>query len=431
MLLDEIIANQDATVVAENHNLDSINWVRGLSDPGEMLACGYLPQARRRDGESDEDYRERLLAELPESLVERIRNAAVARAGLDTSNGRVNLFVAGETPWHNLGVVLSRTVKSKEAIVHSGLGFTVDKRPLFYHYGGLGVNAPGTNALVRTDTGSFLSAVGDRYQPIQNSEAFSMLDEVIGEHDAYYEAAGSLYGGKNIFILARMPRQDFAVDGSDEVHSYILVSNVHGYGKAHIFATNVRVVCANTLRQSLSHREKGISISHLGSVMSKVADARRALGIAVHRFEEHREESLAMAEVDIDCREYFSNVLDKVLDVTQAQMDAGVESYLDNCIAADEANRELAAAKVERMFRAREMVLADIIERYDSERCDSARGSAWSAFNAVTEAADFGQLAGRQIGDQAESRRFESIISGQSDDVKQVARQTAIEMMKI
>jgi hypothetical protein len=45
--------------------------------------------------------------------------------------------------------------------------------------------------------------------------------------------------------------------------------------------------------------------------------------------------------------------------------------------------------------------------------------------NAVTESADHGKLGGRQTGADKASRRFESVVNGAADEVKQVAYQTA------
>jgi hypothetical protein len=71
-----------------------------------------------------------------------------------------------------------------------------------------------------------------------------------------------------------------------------------------------------------------------------------------------------------------------------------------------------------------------MLNRYESERCgmNGQRGTAWAALNAVTEAADHGTLGGRFQGSEnaKASRRFESILSGSSDEVKQVAYQNAL-----
>ena len=113
-LLDSILANtgNGPVVLASNNDVNSINWVAGLSDPGEMLACGYLPEARRLANETDAEYAKRLLTTLPQHLIDQIKAAAIARASLCVTNGKVNLMVAvganGEKlPWHVLGTMIA------------------------------------------------------------------------------------------------------------------------------------------------------------------------------------------------------------------------------------------------------------------------------------------------------------------------------------
>jgi hypothetical protein len=65
------------------------------------------------------------------------------------------------------------------------------------------------------------------------------------------------------------------------------------------------------------------------------------------------------------------------------------------------------------------------MDRYESKNngIQDMRGTGWAALNAVTEAADHGKLGGRYTGndDEKASRRFESVVDGRADEVKQVA----------
>ena len=81
------------------------------------------------------------------------------------------------------------------------------------------------------------------------------------------------------------------------------------------------------------------------------------------------------------------------------------------------------AKRLERAITKRENLLADLCERYDSERCGigGMRGTGWAAWNAVTEAVDHGTLGGRTTGEDKASRKFESVLTGGGDEVKQVA----------
>lgn len=69
--------------------------------------------------------------------------------------------------------------------------------------------------------------VSDRYQVVQNKEAFAFTDVLLGEC-VRYETAGSLQGGKRVFILAKFP-QRFIIAG-DEIMPYFVIMNSHDAG---------------------------------------------------------------------------------------------------------------------------------------------------------------------------------------------------------
>lgn len=277
-----------------------------------------------------------------------------------------------------------------------------------------------------------LGSVGNFYKVIQNEEGFEFLDGVLKEFGARYESAGSIYGGKQVWMLAHMPKQSFTINGGDEVEPYVIFTNCHdGTGAAYAYPTTVRVVCANTFRTSAKERGKGISIRHTGSVKDKIANAQQALGLAVSSFEQFKASAEALYHKPVEAELYFADVLDAVLDVTQAEVNMGAD-VLAATIAKTQAQRDLLERSYTKKIERREEVLADIIERYESERCGigSIRGTAWAAFNAITEHADHNRLAKpgtwkRSDADKA-ARKFESVISGDMDDMKQVAFELAM-----
>lgn len=87
--------------------------------------------------------------------------------------------------------------------------------------------------------------VTNRYKVIQNEEAFSFTDSLLGE-GVRYETAGSLQRGKKVWLLARMP-QDYIITG-ERISPYLVFSNIHdGSGAIKVALTPIRVVCNNTL----------------------------------------------------------------------------------------------------------------------------------------------------------------------------------------
>ena len=106
-----------------------------------------------------------------------------------------------EKPWHDTGVMVQKAPTSHEALRLAGLDWTVDSRPV---YDELIREIPGYKANVRSSDNKTLGIVTDRYKIVQNTDAFEFTDNLIGG-DVHYETAGSLNGGKRIWLLAKLP----------------------------------------------------------------------------------------------------------------------------------------------------------------------------------------------------------------------------------
>jgi hypothetical protein len=187
----------------------------------------------------------------------------------------------------------------------------------------------------------------------------------------------------------------------------------------------VRIVCANTYRTAGSKGAgKGLKIRHTGNIKSKIREARSALGLAVQSFDRFKDAAGKMAHIKVEPIPYFNGVLDAVLDVTEAQLKRGF-SPLDAAIQATQAQLDLERKQFEAAAERRRDILTDIINRYESgsNGVNGMRGTAWSAFNAVTESADHAKIGTRRVGslDDQRSRRFENVLSGTADEMKQAA----------
>lgn len=187
-----------------------------------------------------------------------------------TSNEENGRFV----PWHGLGTPVEEAQTSKEAIKIAGLDWKVEAKPI---YNDKGIEIPGYKANTRDIDDKVLGLVSNRYKLVQNSEAFDFTDSLIGG-DVKYETAGSLLGGKRIFLLAKLPEKKILGDDFD---NYICFTNSHdGTGAIQACMTPVRVVCQNTLNLALSKANRKWSTKHIGDIESKLAEARHTLMLA-------------------------------------------------------------------------------------------------------------------------------------------------------
>lgn len=186
-----------------------------------------------------------------------------------------SMFSVRQVPWHGLGKVVQDAPTSEEAIKLAGLDWDVAQEEM---YTANGAKVPDAFANVRTSDNSVLGVVGNRYEIVQNSEAFSFTDELLGE-GVRYETAGSLKNGKVIWLLAKLP-EEYKILG-DPVETFLTFTNsFDGSGAIKVAVSGVRVVCANTLNACLKQARRTWSARHTGSIGAKMDQARETLQFA-------------------------------------------------------------------------------------------------------------------------------------------------------
>ena len=212
------------------------------------------------------------------------------------------MFYNTMVPWHGLGTKLDNVATAEEAITAAQLDWEVKSMPLYVHNAkGRMHQVEGLRAIQRRTDGKVLSVLGEDYIPVQNANAFTFFDAVVGNHEAHYETAGSLNGGKRIWILAK-------VDGSisvrgDEIHKYLLLCNGHdGQMAVKMFFTPIRVVCQNTLeaagatRFNPDNNANMFYSRHTGGMMGRMDEAREVLGFSTDYFDQFSAMSNHLAE---------------------------------------------------------------------------------------------------------------------------------------
>lgn len=424
-----------STILSSNHNVSTINFVAGMSDPGEMIACGYLPQLRRNSGENDADYQARitpLVAVLSQEDQDRIMGAAIRRANLDNSNGRVAVACVRVPAWHGLGVLVDGDPTTAEMIRHAGLDWAVQQWELTAWNPAdpdVQVDVASRRANVRSDTKAVLGVVGDGYTPLQNAEAFSFLDDLARDGSAKWETAGAIDGGKRVWVMARM--DSFDVVPGDEVKPYMLVFNGHdGTTAVRVMPTSVRVVCQNTANQAMSKGDcRKLTIRHSGSLKSRVDDARKCLGIVAKQTTAWRHEAEALTRVslrDTQVTEYFEQFFPRKVRPA-ANIDGA--NVLDMILNQSSQSREIVAdlieghfAETERIARQNAKILDQIVSNFHNETntMPGVEGTAYAAYNAVSEYAD------HQARHRTADSRLNSAWFGAGAELKAEAWQSAL-----
>lgn len=186
-----------------------------------------------------------------------------------------SMFYTREKPWHGLGTKVEEAPTSADALRLAGLDWEVAQEPIFTEAGDA---IAGYKVNVRDSDRKVLGVVSDRYRIVQNREAFSFTDALLG-NGVRYETAGSLQEGKRVWLLARLPRE-YIIAG-ERISPYLVFSNSHdGSGAVRVALTPIRVVCNNTLNLALERASRSWSMIHTGNISDKMQEAKDTLFMA-------------------------------------------------------------------------------------------------------------------------------------------------------
>lgn len=272
-------------------------------------------------------------------------------------------------PWAPLSTPVKGAMTAATAIAAAGLDWTTRIEPI-QTTSGIPITGRRSRAVVRNDDNSVLGIVGPRHKIIDNSTCFDFMDAVSGAGGGVtYEAAGYLGIGERVWLLARTDGLiRVGKKGRDETMPYLLLHNAHdGSAALRVLFTAVRVVCQNTLNEALSDRS-GVAIRHTGDVTTKVTQAQEVLGLARSYFDDLAAQFTALAGhklTDAQRHAYFKAVM-RPTKGDDATDDDGRRwpTTLDKLDELAESGRGQ----------------ADYPE---------IRGTAWAAYNAVTEYQDY------------------------------------------
>lgn len=305
------------------------------------------------------------------------------------------------TPWHGLGTPVEGLMTASEALVASGLDWDVEKQEVFVAGGR---NIEGRFATVRSSDGAPLGIVGNRYQIIQNKDAFAFADNIVDSGEAKYETAGSLWGGKRVFLSMELNHLDIVVPGDDsDVKMYLMVTNSHdGSGAADAVITPVRSVCQNTVNAAIAAAKSKFRIRHTGNVDAKLLAARDALGISFKYAEEFKKLAERMA---------LKAVTDQqVLDILRTAVFPIDDEAVSEEVLSDHAS-----------------TLA--FENYlTSDTLNAIRGTAWGAYNGIVEFIDYGATYRGGKSNPVEQVRANSLLWGVGAARKAVAQKALLKV---
>lgn len=192
-----------------------------------------------------------------------------------------------------------------QAGFQDGKTFDVDGRPVWREAGN-------HRMLVRSSDFSVLGWCSNKYQPIQNREAFEFLDSFVAEGSLLYHTAGSLDGGKRVWILAQTPDTWTIKRRSgreNRHHAFLLNILGHDGGSGYkLLPTDVRAECANTVGMAEVGAESAFlsfNIGHTGDVKAKMNLAATAIRTMSEMIPERRAVLQALAQAAMRSDEFI------------------------------------------------------------------------------------------------------------------------------
>lgn len=321
---------------------------------------------------------------------------------INEATGEASFASLRQPAWHNLGTVFTDEVNTAEMLSLAHLdnwnvrledvaipnGFASDKSYSFVSR---------TNPFNKDQT-DILGVVGERYVPLQNEDLFSFGDNLL-DGGGRWETAGSIKGGRQVFgSIALANSITLDPNGiADKIDNYLLINTSHD-GSIAIQAsiTPVRVVCANTLNLALSSfkgknaSKQSFKIRHTSTAEGKIAVAREALGLANSYIDE------------------FSQLANQLIqtEITKAQFDKIVELAYPTPEKDSKGSFKKHDSKIE--------LLNSI---YVGQFNDTITGTAWGAYNALTERLDWyrSSRGGNNESIYASASGFDPVINAEKN----------------
>ena len=227
--------------------------------------------------------------------------------------GETEFFSAVTKGWHRLGQTSDRQLTAEEAIKEARLDWEVEQVPVYHQADGEMIEVPDQYCVRRTDNNRVMSVMSKRYQMIQNHETFSFADDIVGSGKAIWDTAGSIAGGRVVFMQVELEGRLFLKSNpDDQTVKKVLFINSHDGSKALMgMITPVRVVCQNTLNAALGSKSNQFKIYHRKNFQSKKDEAAKILGLASAFYDDLQTvmDTLAEQQVSKTYVEGFINAL--------------------------------------------------------------------------------------------------------------------------
>lgn len=288
--------------------------------------------------------------------------------------------------WHGLGQELTEDSPIDVWKVEAGMNWQVRQAPMMFMTDD---NEPtavdARKILYRSDNTFQLGIVGEDYKIVQPGQVLEFFDDLTRLHGMKLSTAGTLFGGKHFWALAKTGQHASVIPG-DDVDAYVLLTtSADGTAATQARFTSTRVVCNNTLNIALSENaKKMVKVTH------------------------HREWDASQVKIDL-------GLLDKSWTSFKANMDRLTKIAMD-----EKATRDF-YQKVffnpEKLAEDQSLTERRIVDKlmekaFGGIGSEMSAGTAWGALNGATE------LFTHWDGKRDQSQQFMDSYTGKHSNAK-------------
>jgi phage/plasmid-like protein (TIGR03299 family) len=280
---------------------------------------------------------------------------------------------------------------------------------------------PGYQAITRMDNGKTLSVMTETYTTIQNDSLIRIAEAL--REDINIDAVCVLSDGKKVTFTARIRGAEGDVVPGDPVQQYLVGCTSHdGSIPFQLMFSPIRVVCQNTLSAALGiasnqrHRDTCIRIRHTKNANSLIGRLPELVDVRRRQFIGGLDELRHMAATPCNMTKFRQYITTVFADQLQGTI---------NEVRGDKST-------------ARPRVLEDLPgwssmqRKFDGEaigmELPASRGTAWGAYQAVTEYITH-ESGKSKDPTEAARKRLESMYWGQAHETINLAHTAALAMI--
>jgi phage/plasmid-like protein (TIGR03299 family) len=249
-----------------------------------------------------------------------------------------------------------------------------------------------------------LSVVGKRYKTVQNEELFAFADNVLDNDSAKWESAGSIKKGKVVFGSLDIPRE-IVLDPqgiNDKTKLYLIVWTSHdGSVAVQAAITPVRVVCQNTLNLAMRGAKQSFKIRHTQTAEGRIVQARQALGLTFAYADEFQKEAQELFQQSVTDKQ-FSDLIRNLYPKPELDKNGSLKKWESKVV-----------------------LLDDLY--HNSPTNATIKGTAWGAFNALTERLDYFRSSRKGSNESlmASASGFDPVITAEKNKILKAVKSLA------